>query len=534
MKLKNDYQNITSDFVPYRTPEEWLKQRNLISYLEWVQDLEQVPEGDVAAFIFESLKNKKHLHIFGRYFFPHVIRGQNDVPECHIDLTLEMARRENGAIIFPRGHAKSTWIKLDTIHDIVYELEPVIVYIGNTMNDAMLHFSAIKSELENNELLKGVYGDLVPPMSEVGRKWTDKHFETTNGVNVVARGSTKGRGVNIKHQRPTKIICDDIEDDEQVKSVSRCLKLQHWMRNVILPSLDPERGFVKMIGTVLVKHSEVLKFYNQHGGVFRRSLEDGKAIWPAVWSREKLEAKKIEIGSRSFSQEYQNNPIDEESAIIKPHWVIPHMYTTLKDKEELIITIMMDPQAGEKKGADFYSICALGQYQDDAHRYVLQSKKGRASKLKQAAELIKTFQSFGRKRVRHVGVECVLTQNAVYQNILEWQAGNIDLKKYGVNDDDRNIPIMKITPEGKDKVARLEAHEAAFERGEVHLHTSMGDFGDQIVAFPNIEHDDDVDALVYCLEWSYKSRAFATEENTGITEEGDSVAGFGNVYDEEY
>ena len=70
----------------------------------------------------------------------------------------------------------------------------------------------MKTELENNRLLLSTYGNLVPSEANKGRKWTNKHFETTNGINVVARSRNKGRGVNIKNKRPTKAIGDDIAD----------------------------------------------------------------------------------------------------------------------------------------------------------------------------------------------------------------------------------------------------------------------------------------------------------------------------------
>lgn len=476
------------------------------------------------------------LHIFGRYFFPHIIRGNDSVPDCHIDLTLEMGRRENGAIIFPRGFAKSTWIKLDTLHDIVYALEPVIVFIGNTMSAAQMHFASIRAELENNFLLNSVYKDLVPERRILDRKWTNEHFQTTNGVNVIARGAGKGRGVNVKNQRPTKIIMDDIEDDEQVRSPSRCMKLRHWINSVIIPSLDAKRGFIKMIGTVLAKHAEVLTFYEKYGGIFRRAIEDGKSIWENMWSYTKLMARKKEIGSRAFSREYLNNAIDEESAIIKTTWIVSNTFTTLHDPESLKIVLTMDPQSGESDLADYYSICAVGYYAGDVHRYVLKSMKGRGTKLEQAAALIKAYQEIG-KRCWTVGVECIMTQNAVFQNVLEWQAGRINLEAYGVNDDDRKIPIKKLTPTGKsggtlkDKVSRVEQHESAFERGEIHLHVGQSELADQLSAFPNVEHDDDVDALIYALDESYKSHALpkAVKSVTNRSRQRQQVATFGNL-----
>ena len=196
------------------------KKVKLKKYERWLAELNKIEnEEEIRKFIFDSLRPKHMLDVFGRYFFPEIIKGKEAVPRAHRQLIKELSSPDHSAIIFPRGFAKTTWERIDTLHDIVYALEPVILYISDTLGAAQLHFESIKVEIENNELLRYVYGDLVPAEDSNSRKWTNKHFETSNGVNVVARGRNKGRGINIKNQRPTKAIADDIEDDEEVYEI---------------------------------------------------------------------------------------------------------------------------------------------------------------------------------------------------------------------------------------------------------------------------------------------------------------------------
>lgn len=495
----------------------------MITFVEWAKDLSEVPYAEQNAFVFESLRSKKMLHVFGKFFFPHIIKGHAEVPECHVGLITELTSLKDGAIIFPRGFAKTTWEKIDTLHDIVYSLEPVILYVSAVFSDAQFHFESIKAELESNELLIQVYGDLVPPASVLSHKWTNKHFETTNGVNIVARGAGKGRGVNIKNQRPTKIILDDIETDEGVKSPEQRQKLSYWINQVVIPSKDKERGRVKMIGTVLSPMSEILKFYKGHGGIFRKAIENGQSIWPNYWRLQDLydirdgytdaDGNFVQgIGTRAFSQEYLNTPINDGTAKIKPQWIENTYYSRLDHPEHLKKVIMFDPQAGEKAGADSFGLVVLGYYSKDPHRYFLEVRAGKASQLEQAALVVKTYQAH-KLGCYVVGIEKVLAQVAVYQLVCDWKIGKVNFSDFGVNDKDRNIPLVAVTPEGKDKVARLEMHEAAFEHGHVHLHESMRSFGEKLVSFPEVEHDDDIDAAIYALDWSYKSSVAITENS---------------------
>lgn len=473
-------------------------------------------------FVYDFFKHKKNLHLFGKFFFENIIKGDYETPQCHIDLITEISKPNNSAIIFPRGFAKSTWEKIDTIHDVVYKIEPVILYISNTIGDAQFHFESMKSEFENNELLRYIYGDLVPPDRDKGKKWTNKHFETTNGVNVVARGAGKGRGVNIKNQRPTKIIADDIEDDEQVRSPDRRMKLHNWLTNVIIPSLDKERGKIKFIGTVLSPICEVKKFYEKHGGIFRKAIENGESIWPERFSYEDLMEIKMQFGSKMFAQEYMNNPVNDELAIIKPEWIANSYYNTLPELRGMKKIIMFDPQAGESKSADFYGLCVGGMFPKDPHRYILEINTGRDSQINQAALVVRTYQRHPETHI--VGIEKVMTQVAVYQLILDWKSGKIELPD--VNNKDRNIPILAVDPKGKDKIARLQMHEASIERGEVHLHHTMTHFGERLSMFPDLEHDDDIDSFIYFLEYSHKT-SFTSNKNDDYTSK-KTIAG--NIY----
>lgn len=425
------------------------------------------------------------LPIFGKYFFPNIIKGITEVPDCHIQLCAELNRRQNSAIIFPRNHAKSTWEKIDTLHDVVYALEPVILYISNTMKYAQYHFESIKTELENNELLRFIYGDLVPPFSDVGRKWTNVHLQTVNGVNLVARGAGKGRGVNIKNQRPTKIICDDIEDDEEVNSSMRREKLHNWLYNVIFPSRDKDRGFIKMIGTVIHSDCEILKFYKVFGGIFRKAIENGKALWEEQRDLEWLEAERVRVGSTSFNQEYMNNPIDEESQVIKKDWITRNFYDIQPQLKEMDIIMACDPAIGQKEMADFLGITVVGRHNATGHIYVLAVFKEKLSIDKQVEKIIEIYKIWN---PRVIGVETVMAQRALSQLLAAKKAEGIYL------------PILEITPQGKDKVVRARAIEPFIENNTIKFNRYHEILHYEMITFPNGAHDDVFDSFIYAVD----------------------------------
>lgn len=434
------------------------------------------------AWIRLTLKSKFNLHIFGRYFFPQMIEGTEAVPECHLDMLLELARRKNGAIIFPRNHAKSTWIGIDCIHDIAYALEPVIVYVGKTMADAQLHFDGIKHQFETNALLISVYGNLVPAGAQQETKWTNKHFETTNGVTVIARGAAKGRGMKVKGRRPTKVVLDDIEDDAEIRSPELRKKLHTWVEGVVMQMLDRKRGFVKMVGTVLHPQSELMIFYGNYGGIFRKAIENGVPIW---WSMAELDEKKRAMGSLLFRQEYLNEPITEAERLVKESWirkVVPPALRNLAGEIIADIYGAFDPAISEKETADYSACASAARDRDTGIITVVDVVRDHLPFHEQIRLIIAKHVQWAYSLF---GIETVAYQKALKQELDRAGAQS------GIY-----VPTTELVPD-KDKVRRFMQVLPYIENGTVQFSDKLPqEFFDELLAFPNGTHDDQVDAMV--------------------------------------
>lgn len=411
-----------------------------------------------------------------------MIEGDQDVPECHLDLLWELAKPTSGAIIFPRGHAKSTWAAIDMIHDLVYGLEPLMLYVGNTLADGKAHLDGIKRELENNELLIDVYDNLVPADSQKELKWTDKYFETTNGCVLAARGAVKGRGLKFKGKRPSKIVLDDIEHDQGVQQDKQRKKLHNWVQGVIMQMLARKIGRVKMLGTVLHPKSELIQFFNTYGGIFRGAIENGVPIW---WSMDELKAKEKEMGSLLFRQEYMNEPITESERLIKEAWLRRVAHPLLKGPDGSPLMDMfgaMDPAASKKETADYTADCTVGRNRDTGILTVMAASRdhmGINDQIRQAFHLHRTwkYQTFG---VEVVG----------YQAVLEAEISRLGAIE-GIY-----VPAVPIT-RNKDKVLRLIPILPFIENGTIQFCDDLPEeFFNEILSFPNGENDDFVDALI--------------------------------------
>jgi len=280
-------------------------------------------QGELVKMLRHIFSHKDNIEVFSQVIFPETIT--NDIPDFHKEVYSFLFSSGNGALAAPRGHAKSSVTGIIyLIYCIVNHLEKYIVYISQNHAKTVQFIDPIRNEFKNNEMLRFIYGDLTPSSNkdEFGKDREDC-FDV-NGIRIEAVSFEKNlRGFKYKNSRPTLIIGDDIESDDRVLNPELRLKDSNKLNKVIIPSLDIDGRF-KMIGTILHLDSLLVKKLKQSDGkIFRACNEDMEdLLWPARFTKEKLQQIRKEIGSVAFQQEYLNNPVDNSSSIIKREWII--------------------------------------------------------------------------------------------------------------------------------------------------------------------------------------------------------------------
>lgn len=140
------------------------------------------------------------------------------------------------------------------------------------------------------------------------------------------------RGVKWRGKRPGLIICDDLEEDEQVESLDRRRKFRRWFYRALVPSLR-KGGKIRMHGTIL--HEDALLARVQKGkswkSLFFRahaSYDDfSNILWPQQFSAARLLAIRTSFeednDAPGYSQEYLNDPFDNTEAYLRKDDFLP-------------------------------------------------------------------------------------------------------------------------------------------------------------------------------------------------------------------
>lgn len=442
-------------------------------------------------YLLAIFKRRENIHLFGwfiaRPYFP------LETPPFHkeiLDLISDKNNRRIG-VIAPRGHAKSTTVDMTyPLWAGCFEQEEFIVIISDTYTQAAEFINALKDEFENNPKIKWLFGNMK------GDDWQDGEFVLSNGIKYAAKGSgMKIRGIRHRHTRPTLMIFDDIENDENIKSAEQRQKLYHWFTKAAIPALA-RGGRAVIIGTILhfdslvnkvMKQQDVFKSWQTRVFYAITTEEDGteQALWTEHRSLEKLRAMRDDpgdqdfIGSITFAQEYQHKPFSEEDAIIQPDWIKECEPSQVPDKHARLARVLtIDPAASERQTADFTAMIVADLY-TDGNVYIRAIRNQRTSP-SVTADTIRELDEIYKPQV--IGIEKGAL-GLVFRDLLE------------------GLPVIGLEPD-KDKVRRLLAVSRFFEAGRVYTVKNIQNgqaFREQLIEFPKGTHDDMVDAAAYAV-----------------------------------
>jgi phage terminase large subunit-like protein len=435
------------------------------------------------------VKSAKHTSAFGKIFLPnHYTRPFN--PAVHKDMfaVIDSSSQKN-ALAAPRGIGKTTTAGLTLpLRKICWKLLDYICIISCTATKACEDLGTLKKEIETNELLLKVFGDLA------GNKWAEDVIETSNGVRVVAKGAGQQiRGTKSGHARPQLIIIDDLENPEAVRSPERRAQLEEWLFADVINSLA-DGGSIVLIGTVLHQAALLTKLLENPSWNSKR-IElfnaEGKSNYPEYKSD--AEIKKMIEEYRNMGmldtlyREYRNLPISSEDAIFKPEYFKVYDPDWIK-LPTVRYVVLVDPAKTVKMSSDFSAVICVGV--DTTHNRIMfvdciSARMEPDEIYKHAADMA------DRWKTSDIGVEVTslhLFITTPFKTFLSTRG-----KYYN---------LIELHARGK-KEDRIKELNPFYKQGIMYHNPSpsiSGKLEEQLSAFPCSRNDDVMDDFAYILE----------------------------------
>jgi predicted phage terminase large subunit-like protein len=304
---------------------------------------------------------------------------------------------------------------------------------------------------------------------------------------------------------------DDLENDEHVLTKYQRDKLDRWFSSALLPALAGNAE-LHFLGTPL-HHDALLRRLQERGGFksrrypavktsetcptceddpdlrFNASTETPCAtchgagrVYETTWGyrgQEYLGKMRLAMGQASFSRELLLVVTDEERKRF-PRALF--RYDDRPAPEGTSVRIPVDVGLGQDADSDRSAVAVVMRRKGERRYHVADVWAGRVRGTKLLTRVKDVYQEY-----RDLGYAPTVVFESVQAQV--WGAQALE---------DEGIPVSPVKP-NKDKLTRAEPVSVHYENGRVShaAHLRDGDAEDELDQFPDGEHDDIVDAIVY-------------------------------------
>jgi hypothetical protein len=201
-----------------------------------------------------------------------------------------------------------------------------VLIIGSNSDRANDRLRAIKYEFETNEDLIDLYGTLH------GAVWNEGRIVLANGVCIQAFGRGQAlRGVKHLDMRPDFCFCDDLEEEEHIRTPEARQETLRWFMRELIPVLD-KNGRIRVNATPLDREALPMVLSRQPGWITKIYPIEyidpqgvRRATWPSRFPLKWVDEKREEFQSlglqAEFSQEYLCVPEDPTSKVFLPSMI---------------------------------------------------------------------------------------------------------------------------------------------------------------------------------------------------------------------
>lgn len=440
--------------------------------------------------------NAETIEGFVKAFLLDRYHERRPTPDCHRQWwKMVTSNARNVALAAPRGHGKST--ALNHAYGLcaaLFKQHPFQIKVSKTYDLACEKIEQAKQELLDNEKIKHVF----QLKSIIRDRENDFIAEMSDGYRFRMRALGMGqatRGLSWGTMRPTLILGDDMEDDEEVLSKERREKGMRWILNTLMP-MGGEKTDYRFFGTILHNDSCLVKLLNMpsfKSGIWEAcdgEISPKSILWPEKFTPEVLDAKKqeyVSVGNLAgFNMEYRNIARDTTSGYFRPEDFLPiGEAEAAQMADKLTYYVGVDFAISESERSD-YTVMVVAGISDTGMLYIVDVVRLRTSDGNQIID-----EMFSIERAYHPA-EWFLEEGAIRKGL--GAALELRQREEGV------YLSMRMFVPTKEKTVRARNIQARIRARAVKFRTEAGwfdEYRDELEQFPRGKHDDQVDATAY-------------------------------------
>lgn len=408
-------------------------------------------------------------------------------------------REVRDAWIAPRGGAKSTWgFLIAPTWALAHGHRRFATMFADSGPQAQKHFANLKRELDRNELLRLDYPGLCEPAKRRGHSESDNliSYVAASGQAILAKGIDSATlGAKHGNTRPDLILFDDIEPQESRYSAAGKDKRLRTILDAVLPMND--RAVVQFLGTTTMYGSimhdlvrsavgdEVVDWVGEervrphyYPAIVTDADGTERSLWPQRWSLPYLQSIRH---TRNYAMNMCNLPPSTEGGLWTPEDIRVDPQARAGRR-----VLMVDPAVTRKTTSDFTGLAVVGMEQGPSGRAVVEFARGvrvsPAGLRKMVAGILG-----GNPSIRSVRVESN-------------QGGEVWLDALSPIVEAHSWLQIELHHTSESKPSRFARALDWYQRGWVVHSRALPALTEQQLSYPNVAHDDVVDAVVAGLE----------------------------------
>jgi hypothetical protein len=272
----------------------------------------------------------------------------------HEELQAFLSANPKALIELPRDHGKSFQVCCRVLWELGRNPGLRVKVVCATEAVAAERSRFLRDAIARNGWVRQVFPDLLP-----ASPWAAEAFTVARPADVIGPSvAAFGVGAGSTGTRADLLVCDDVVDVRSLHSRAERDRVADYFQNNLMNLLEPDGRFW---GLFTPWHADDLNARlkrNPSYVTFRRAVGPGlEPVWPQKWPRERLLARKAEIGAASFARGYRLVPIADEDTPVRAAWV--RFWTDPADYECVVLSV--DPAVTASVKADASALVVLGK-----------------------------------------------------------------------------------------------------------------------------------------------------------------------------
>lgn len=223
-----------------------------------------------------------------RFLFPPVHLAIWDLMLRYADTIVNFPQLALG---IPRGHGKTTIIKLFLVYCILFTKRKFILVIAANATKAEAIIADVCDMLDESNIVR-LFGSWRVGMEKDTQAIKKFGFRGRTVILAALGAGGSVRGLNLKNERPDVMIFDDIQDAECAESQLMSATLEKWFIGTAMKAKSPHGCLFIFAGNFFPTEHSLLKKLKKNPTWIKfisgAILADGTALWPELRSMESL------------------------------------------------------------------------------------------------------------------------------------------------------------------------------------------------------------------------------------------------------